>query len=102
MPKQITLIATVTAKPGKAETLGEHLAAMVAPSRAEPGCINYDLHRSKRDDSVWVLYENWRSKEDLDAHMKLPPFVGLSAALPDLIANEVDFHFVSMTSTPAR
>ncbi len=72
MPEQITLIATVKAKPGTSEGLGERLAALVEPTRAEAGCINYDLHRSTEDADVWMFYENWRSKFDLDAHIQTP------------------------------
>lgn len=42
---QLTNIAFIHAKPGSWEALGRRLA-LVEPSRQEPGCINYDLHRS--------------------------------------------------------
>ncbi|MBX9822292.1 MULTISPECIES: antibiotic biosynthesis monooxygenase [Nitrobacteraceae] len=42
-----------------------------APSRAEQGCINYDLHRSTEDPELWCVYENWRSADDLAAHFEL-------------------------------
>jgi quinol monooxygenase YgiN len=52
--------------------LASGFAALVAPTRAESGCINYDLHRSNDDPSVWMLYENWRSPDDLEQHFKRP------------------------------
>jgi quinol monooxygenase YgiN len=46
------------------------LAAQVAPTRAEPACINYDFHVEANDPNVFMFYENWRSKDDLDAHLQ--------------------------------
>jgi hypothetical protein len=37
---------------------------------ARSGCLNYDLHQSAEDADVWLVYENWRSPEGLDAHMR--------------------------------
>ena len=39
-----TIIGMVVAKPEKREELHKILAAQVVPTRAEPGCINYDFH----------------------------------------------------------
>jgi quinol monooxygenase YgiN len=39
-----TIIDLVVAKPGAREELMAMLTAQVAPTRAEPGCMNYDFH----------------------------------------------------------
>ena len=39
-----TIIGTVVAKPEKRAELLKILASFVAPTRSEPGCINYDFH----------------------------------------------------------
>jgi quinol monooxygenase YgiN len=96
--QQVTLIATLRAKPGFERRLGELLLPMVEPSRAEPGCLNYDVHQSDRDPAVWVIYENWRSRADLDAHFQLPHFLKLAAELPAVLAGEVDMHYLTMKS----
>ena len=41
----LTVIAKFKAKSGSEEQLYEELRNLVAPTRAEEGCINYDLHR---------------------------------------------------------
>ena len=63
---------------------------MVAPTRAEPGCINYDLHRSQDDASRFVLYEGWRGKAELDAHMASPHFTQMLQRLADVAAEHGD------------
>ena len=57
------------AKPGTEVELGRRLAGLVALTRAEPGCLAYDLHRSQTDPAVWVLIEAWGSAADLAAHV---------------------------------
>ena len=49
MMAHVTIIGTVTAKPETRDELYGLLAAQVAPTRAEPGCINYDFHIDASD-----------------------------------------------------
>jgi len=62
-------IGVVRAKAGQEQELGRRMAALLAPTRAEPGCLAYDLFQSSEDSAVWVLLERWRSVADLDAHV---------------------------------
>lgn len=96
--QQVTLIATIRAKPGQEHRLGELLLPMAEPSRAEAGCLNYDVHQSTRDPAEWVIYENWRSRADLEAHFQLPHFLKLAAELPAVLGGEVDMHYLTMKS----
>jgi len=70
--KKVTVVARIKAKKGMDESVKQELMALVAPTRSEKGCINYDLHRSINDRSVFMVYENWVSKEDLDKHLAMP------------------------------
>lgn len=99
MSDQVTLVAVIKATPGQEEELGRRLAALVAPTREEEGCINYDLHRSADDAAVWMLYENWRSQADLDAHFKTPYLQDFLARQGEVLAEEMDIRLFSMTST---
>lgn len=66
----VTLIATLTARAETREQLLLLLESLVDPTRAEDGCLNYDLHVDAENDRVFVFYEKWRSQQDLDAHMR--------------------------------
>lgn len=70
--KKLTVVARVQAKAGKEEAVKNELLALIESTRSEPGCINYDLHQAMDDPSVFMFYENWRSKEDLDRHLETP------------------------------
>ena len=96
-----TLIGTVVAKNETREELRRILSAMVAPTRAEAGCINYDFHVDAEDPNVFVFYENWKSRADLDAHMNTPHLAPLVGRLDELLARPVEMRFVEMLSEPA-
>lgn len=96
---RVTIIGTVTAKPETREELQNLLAAQVAPTRAEPGCINYDFHVDADDPCVFVFYENWRSQADLDAHMKMPHLLPLVSEIHRLLSSPVEIRHLTMLST---
>ena len=96
-----TIIGTVIARPetrGELETL---LSAQVAPTRAEAGCINYDFHVDAANPCVFVFYENWASRADLDAHLAMPHLQPLFSQLDRLLAAPVDIRPLKMLSPHA-
>jgi len=90
MTEHITVIAYLRAQAGKSQELGERLLALVAPSRAEEGCISYDAHQSLEDPDLWCMYENWRSAADIDSHFQTPYLRQFAADLPQLLEGELD------------
>lgn len=97
-----TIIGTVVAKPEKRDELLHILSAQVAPTRAEPGCINYDFHRDQADPNVFVFYENFASKAALEDHLKKPHLKPLMDRLDELLAKPVDIRFLDMLSVRAE
>ena len=93
-----TIIGTLTARPETREELTALLAAQVAPTRAEPGCINYDFHVDATDPCVFVFYENWTSQDALDAHMAMPHLQPLISQLDRLLACPVEIRPLKMLS----
>jgi quinol monooxygenase YgiN len=84
MKTVITVVATFQARPGKEAALKETLTGLLAPTRKEAGCINYDLHVSPENSGQFLFHENWTSKELLDAHLKSPHIVALLHRLDEL------------------
>lgn len=81
---KLTVIAVIKAKAGMEEKTRQELLALVAPTRAEDGCIDFDLHQGVDDKSLFMFFENWTSREALDKHMQAPhirAFGGKAAAL---------------------
>jgi quinol monooxygenase YgiN len=89
--KSITVVATFEAKPGKENELKRALLTLIAPTRKETGCINYDLHQSPDDPRKFLFHENWTDKKSLDAHLQnthvqvlLPRVDELCGAFPEI------------------
>ena len=70
--KMLTLVAIVKAKPDMVDRVWKELTHLVAETNKEPGCINYDLHVNEEDKTLFLFYENWRSRADWDKHMQMP------------------------------
>ncbi len=91
--KNVTLIAKIVAKPGKQAELREVLLSIIAPTRAEEGCISYHLHQDCDDDKVFMFYECWASKEILDQHLQTPHLQGLVAKGDELFGAPLEIKF---------
>jgi quinol monooxygenase YgiN len=87
---KVTVIARARAKSGLEETLLQEILALIPPTRAEAGCINYDLHRSADDPALFMLYENWVSMKDLEEHLAMPYLEAFKAKAPDLLAEPLE------------
>jgi len=101
MATKLSLVAFLRASAGNEEALGQRLLALVDASRQEPGCINYDVHQSNDDPAVWVMYENWRSREDLDSHFETPYLQAFLSDSHGLLEGEFGMHYLTMKSAPA-
>jgi quinol monooxygenase YgiN len=85
MENQLTVMARVKAKQGKEDLLKEALQSLVPLTRAEEGCVSYHLHQSLQDSGVFVFFEKWRSKADMDAHLGQPYIATLIAQAPEIL-----------------
>jgi quinol monooxygenase YgiN len=98
--KKVTVLARFKAKEGKEEALRQAIMDCVAPTRAEAGCINYDLHQSSDNKGLFMLYENWVSKKALDEHLETPYLVELKAKAGELCAEPIDIALWEMITQP--
>ena len=96
--KKITLVALAKAKKGMEEAVKEELLSLVKPTRSEPGCINYDLHQAIDDKSIFIFYENWKSKEDLDKHIGMPHLKAFLEKADNLLAKPLEVTLLEMIS----
>ena len=49
-------------------TIRDHLSQAMRKSRAEPGCLRFDVYHSTAEPRRFTLVEHWASQESLDAH----------------------------------
>jgi quinol monooxygenase YgiN len=83
----LIILAQITATPGKEALLRAELEKLVAPTRAEAGCIQYDLHVDNDAPGVFVFYETWESRDLWQAHMNAPHLAAYSDATQGAVAS---------------
>ena len=93
----LTIVAQLKAKPGKEKELQQVLQALVEPTRREQGIMNYDMHVSNEDPGLFLFYENWRTKDEWDRHMKSPHLEAFAKRNDELVA---DWKLFQMTRLP--
>lgn len=98
MTKKISVLARVRAQEGALEEVKRECLALVEPSRAEEGCLNYDLHQSLEDRTLFVFYENWASREALERHLQMPHSLLFDERTAGLLAAETEITFWEMLS----
>ena len=83
---EVRIVATATARPGQADALRAELLAMLPPSRAEAGCILYELHEDRAKPGSFVFVERWTDAAAFAFHCATPHFQALGPAIADLVA----------------
>jgi quinol monooxygenase YgiN len=91
--KKISVMARVRARRGMETEVRRACLALVEPSRAEKGCINYDLHQSADDSSLFMFYENWESREDLERHLETAHALEFDETTDGMLAEEEEITF---------
>jgi len=100
--ERLTVVARIRAKPGKEKETHAALRALLAPTQAEAGCLNYDMHESLDDPAAFLFYENWESRAHLDAHIKTPHVQSFFDRASELLAEPVEIKFYRMVSPPGK
>ena len=68
MSATVHVVARYIAKPGKEEALKQVLTALIAPTRRELGCYQYDLLFNPQDPREFCFVERWEGDKELDQH----------------------------------
>ncbi len=66
--EKIVLMARLNVKKDQVENLKQAALEIVAQSREEAGCVNYDVHQLIDDETVFLWHETWANKAALDEH----------------------------------
>jgi len=56
-----THLTAIRARPGRSERLGACLLDLLAPARAQAGCLSFEISRAADDPQLWRLRGTWRS-----------------------------------------
>lgn len=90
---QLTIVAKIIAKEEKREFVKAELLKLIPITRAEKGCVNYDLHQDNENPNLFLFQENWVSKELWQEHMNndhLAEYMKVTdGAVEEFILNEM-------------
>ena len=76
----LTIVANIHAKADKIELVKAELTKLIATTRGEKGCLQYDLHQDNTNPAHFLFHENWESRELWQTHMNAPHLASYMAA----------------------
>ena len=100
--EKIVLIARLKVKPDSVEQAKQAALAIVADSRAEADCFNYDFHQAVDDDTIFMWHETWANKAAIEAHGASAHFKNFSALIKDSIDEPLQIILTKMVSEKAQ
>lgn len=83
--EKLVALAVLKARPGRREALQQGLLALVEPTRAEPGNLDYMLFELRDEPGTFYMREAFTNQAALDAHVAAPYFQAFAATLDDLL-----------------
>ena len=69
---EIFVFARLHARPGMQQEVHRAMFDVQAPTRAEPGCLNYGAFQSVRDSDEFYIHTRWQDMAAFDRHAELP------------------------------
>ncbi|PQJ42573.1 antibiotic biosynthesis monooxygenase [Vibrio campbellii] len=77
----IHLVAEIKAFPDHIEQVTQLLTELLAPTRQEEGCCQYELYLDEKIEGLFMFQEMWASQEALDKHLQSPHIAQCFSAL---------------------
>jgi len=88
----------ITAPPGKHKEILQTFKAILGPIRREQGCISCNCYVDVESENIIYFREEWKSREDLNTHLRSVHFGVLIGAMK-LLNKEPDIRFNTIDST---
>ncbi|EEA92716.1 putative quinol monooxygenase [Pseudovibrio sp. JE062] len=89
----LTIVANIHAAKGKEDLVKVELEKLIDITRAEAGCLQYDLHVDNDNPGHFMFYENWVNRELWQEHMNAPHLaaymVATEGAVDEFTVNEM-------------
>ena len=82
---KLTIVANIQAKADQTDLVKAELEKLINTTRAEEGCLQYDLHQDNEDPAHFLFFEIWESRELWQTHMGAQHLQDYLAATADAI-----------------
>jgi quinol monooxygenase YgiN len=90
MTNTFRAIAHLKAKPAKNQVLKEALLALIAPTRMEPGCLEYILYEDFKVEGIFYMSEEFENEAAFDAHIQSDHFQNFAKMTEELLLEPVN------------
>ncbi len=85
-------VALIRAKPGSESVVMDALTELRVHTRAEEGCLRYDLFESAATPGTYVTVEEWTNQEALDQHLGSAHIAAALTAVEGALAGPPEIH----------
>jgi quinol monooxygenase YgiN len=92
------VIAKHRAKPGRADAYERRMLVDLEDTRAEPGALQFHIHRDRFDRDCFVIYEVWRDMRALREHFEKPYVKQFAADSVQYIEGNMEVQWLVMAS----
>lgn len=86
----VRVVSRLVGKPHRARELRLLAEGLVKPTRAEPGCISYELLHSVDNPAEFVFIEEWSDARAADRHMASTHIQRALERVGDLLEDPAD------------
>ena len=86
MEEPVRMIVRFRTKPDKVGDFQSLMSDMREPTRAETGCLSYELQQSMEEPELFVFVEDWRSDADAASHLMTPHVQRILPLLGNILA----------------
>ena len=91
----LVVIANVYLKENQDNEFINAAKPCIEGTRKEAGNISYNLNKNIGSENVYTFIEEWKSKEDLDLHMKTDHFVAFGSAIESILVKPLEVSIYS-------
>ena len=92
------VIAKHRAKAGRADAYERRMLADLETTRAEPGSLQFHIHRDRVDRNLFVIYEVWRDIAALREHFEKPYVKQFVVDSAEYIEGDMEVQWMIMAS----
>ena len=85
MPPALTIVARIEAKADSIDPVKSELVKLIEPTRAETGCLQYDLHQDNNHWAGFLFVENWKLRQLWQEHINSVHLKAFQAAVEDAL-----------------
>ncbi|MEP2706290.1 MAG: putative quinol monooxygenase [Roseibium sp.] len=83
---KLTIVANIHANPDQIQLVKVELEKLIAVTRAENGCVQYDLHQDNDNPAHFLFFEIWESRDLWQVHMNAQHLKDYMAATEGAVA----------------